>query len=312
MYAEKMARRFSHSADTDRRIVQYKKMSSKITASYENVSMVADHIRKLIDIEPEIGIVSGSGLGELANGIQNPTVIPYVDIPGFPKSTVQGHSGNLVFGTLSGRKVVVMQGRFHMYEGWTKHEIAIPIRVMKLLGVKTVLMSNAVGALNRSLKGGDFVVLKDHLYFAGLGLNGVLVGENEDKFGPRFPALSDAYDSDLRKLAIKIAREENFEELVHEGVYGMNGGPCYETPAECKMMLMMGCDVVGMSTVPEVIFARHCGMKVLAISLVTNISVLDVESKMVANHEEVLAMSNKRATLLQSWFAKIISRLPSE
>ncbi|VDQ10418.1 unnamed protein product [Trichobilharzia regenti] len=202
--------------------------------------MVADHIRKLIDIEPEIGIVSGSGLGELANGIQNPTVIPYVDIPGFPKST------------------------------------AIPIRVMKLLGVKTVLMSNAVGALNRSLKGGDFVVLKDHLYFAGLGLNGVLV------------------------------------ELVHEGVYGMNGGPCYETPAECKMMLMMGCDVVGMSTVPEVIFARHCGMKVLAISLVTNISVLDVESKMVANHEEVLAMSNKRATLLQSWFAKIISRLPSE
>ncbi|VDP96787.1 unnamed protein product [Trichobilharzia regenti] len=146
----------------------------------------------MINIKPEIGIVCGSGLGELANGVQNATVIPYVDIPGFPNST------------------------------------AIPIRVMKLLGVKTLLLSNAVGGLNRDLKGGDFVVLKDHLYFAGLGLNGILVGENEDK-----------------KLAIKIAREEKFGDVVHEGVYGMNGGPCYETPAECKMMLMMGCDVVG-------------------------------------------------------------------
>ncbi|CAH8438116.1 unnamed protein product [Heterobilharzia americana] len=221
-----------------------------------------------------------------------------------------GHSGNLIFGTLSGRKVVVLQGRFHMYEGYSRHEIAIPIRVMKLLGVKTLLISNAVGGLNRDLKSGDFVILKDHLYFAGLSLNNVLVGPNDEAFGPRFPALSDAYDLNLRKLALQVAKEENFQDLVHEGVYCMNGGPNYETPAECKMLLMMGCDVVGMSTIPEVILARHCGMKVLAVSLVTNISVLDVESKVIANHEEVLAMSAKRAGLLQSWFEKIIARLP--
>ncbi|CAH8287184.1 unnamed protein product [Heterobilharzia americana] len=285
-------------------------MSSSFTASYENVSKIADYIRTLITIEPEIGIICGSGLGKLADGVKDPKVVPYTDIPNFPRTSVVGHSGNLVFGTLSGRKVVVMQGRFHMYEGYSKHEIAIPIRVMKLLGVKTLLVSNAAGGLNRNLKHGDFVILKDHIYLAGLSLNNVLVGHNDDVFGPRFPALSDAYNSDLRKLALQVAKEENFQNLVHEGVYVMNGGPNYETPAECKMLLMMGCDVVGMSTIPEVVFARHCGMKVFAVSLVTNISILDVESKMIANHEEVLETSAKRAVLLQSWFEKIIARLP--
>ncbi|CAH8633196.1 unnamed protein product [Schistosoma bovis] len=287
-------------------------MPEIVIANIENVKKVADHIQKMISIVPEIGIICGSGLGKLADGVKDKIIIPYTKIPNFPQTSVVGHSGNLIFGTLSGRKVVVMQGRFHMYEGYTNDKIALPIRVMKLLGVKILMVSNAAGGLNRSLKLGDFVILKDHIYLPGLGLNNVLVGPNHDEFGPRFPALSDAYNSDLRKLAMQVAVENGFGDSVHQGVYVMNGGPCYETPAECTMLLNMGCDVVGMSTIPEVVIARHCGIQVFAVSLVTNISVLDVESSVKANHEEVLAMGAQRAELMQSWFEKIIEKLPKD
>ncbi|CAH8628568.1 unnamed protein product [Schistosoma guineensis] len=277
-----------------------------------NVKKVADHLLKSARFKPEIGIICGSGLGKLADGVKDKIIIPYTKIPNFPKTSVIGHSGNLIFGTLSGRKVVVMQGRFHMYEGYTNDKIALPIRVMNLLGVKILMVSNAAGGLNRSLKLGDFVILKDHIYLPGLGLNNVLVGPNHEEFGPRFPALSDAYNSDLRKLAMQVAVENGFGDSVHQGVYVMNGGPCFETPAECTMLLNMGCDVVGMSTIPEVVIARHCGIQVFAVSLVTNISVLDVESSVKANHEEVLATGAQRAELMQSWFEKIIEKLPKD
>nr|CAX70423.1 purine-nucleoside phosphorylase [Schistosoma japonicum] len=286
-------------------------MPSTIVANIDNVKKVADHIQKLTCIVPEVGIICGSGLGKLADGIKDKKIIPYKDIPNFPQTSVPGHSGNLVFGTISGRNVIVMQGRFHMYEGYNKDEIALPIRVMKILGVKILMVSNVAGGLNRNLKCGDFVILKDHIYFPGLGLNNILVGPNQEEFGPRFPALSDAYNTELRKLALDVAKQNSFEDLVHEGVYVMNGGPCYETPAECKMLLQLGCDVVGMSTIPEVIIARHCGIKVFAVSLVTNISVLEVDTQVIANHEEVLETSAKRAELMQLWFEKIIAKLPT-
>ncbi|CAH8510058.1 unnamed protein product [Schistosoma turkestanicum] len=288
------------------------KMPDALIANLKTVNKVVDAIRKKTKIVPEIGIICGSGLGTLAEGVQNKKVIPYKEISGFPQTSVVGHSGNLVFGTISGRNVVVMQGRFHMYEGYSNDTIALPIRVMKKLGVKLLMVSNAAGGLNRNLKLGDFVILKDHIYLPGLALKNILVGPNHDEFGTRFPALSDAYDSEVRKLAVQIAMENGDGDIVHQGVYVMNGGPCYETPAECTMLLNMGCDVVGMSTIPEVIIARHCGIRVFAVSLVTNISVLDVDSKVFPNHEEVLAMGAQRAEKMRGWFEKIIAALPEK
>nr|CAH8869038.1 unnamed protein product [Trichobilharzia regenti]CAH8869042.1 unnamed protein product [Trichobilharzia regenti] len=284
-------------------------MSQPNTASYENAIKAAEHIKKQIRIVPEIGIICGSGLGNLADGIEDKTVIRYEDIPNFLRTSVVGHAGNLVFGKLGKRKVVAMQGRFHMYEGYSKEQIALPIRVLKFLGVKVLIVSNACGGLNRGFKCGDFMVIKDHISLPGLALNNVLMGSNEEKFGPRFLATSNAYSSEIRKLAIQLAEKMNIRHLVHEGVYAFTGGPTYESPAECKMLLAMGADVAGMSTVPEVLIARHCGMTVFAVSLVTNVCILDVESKAIANHEEVIAIAKKSADILQSWIKEIISNV---
>lgn len=278
-------------------------------SSFENVTKIAEHIRKTSKLTPLIGIICGSGLGKLADGIQDRIVIPYEEIPGFPRSTVVGHKGNLVFGHLGGKTVVAMQGRFHMYEGHSADVIALPIRVMRLLGVQTLFISNAAGGLNRNLKTGDFVIIKDHISMPGLSLNNVLVGHNDESFGSRFPAMSNAYSPELRELAVKLATDDGFSNLVHQGVYAYCGGPTYETPAESKMLLMLGADVVGMSTAPEVVIARHCGIKVFAVSLVTNISILDVESTIHTNHEEVLETAEKRAGLLQKWLTRIIESI---
>nr|CAH8869024.1 unnamed protein product [Trichobilharzia regenti] len=215
-------------------------MSSPIIADYKTVSQVTDYIRTLTCITPDVGIICGSGLGKLVDDLQEVETIPYKEIPNFPQTSVEGHVGNLVFGRLSGCRVVVMQGRFHMYEGYTNHEIALPVRVLKLLGVKVLITTNLAGGINRKYKAGDFVILKGHVNFPGLGLNNVLVGPNQNEFGPRFPELSKAYTHHLRQLALDIAREKNFHELVHEGVFAFNGGPTYETPDECNMLLRIG------------------------------------------------------------------------
>ncbi|KAK4467401.1 hypothetical protein MN116_008810 [Schistosoma mekongi] len=200
--------------------------------------------------------------------------------------------------------------------------MALPIRVMKLLGVKVLLISNLAGGINRKLKSGDFVIIKSHNDFPGFGLNSVLVGPNQDecaqlylififcRFSPRFHELSNAYNRHLRQLALDISRENNFHDLVHEGVYAFNGGPTYETPDESNMLLKLCCDAVGMSTVPEVLIACHCGIEVLAISLIANNSILDAENDVSVDHEKVLATAAKRADLLQMWFKNIITRLP--
>ena len=207
-------------------------------------------------------------------------------MPNFPISTVEGHEGRLVIGTLQGKTVVAMQGRFHYYEGYKMEEVTFPIRVMKLLGVKTLIVTNAAGAVNTSFKPGDLMIITDHINLSG---NNPLIGKNLDLFGPRFPDMSNAYNKELRKIAKNVANSINID--IKEGVYAMMSGPTYETPAEIKMIRTLGGDAVGMSTVPEVIVANHCGMKVVGISCITNMAAGILEQPL--NHEEVIETSNQ-------------------
>ena len=230
----------------------------------------------------EIAVILGSGLGGFEEELQNPIEIAYEDIPGFPVSTVAGHAGRFIVGTIGGKRVLVMSGRFHSYEGYSMKKVTLPVRVMSLIGVNTLIVTNAAGAVNESYQPGDLVLLKDFINLAG---KNPLRGKNLDKFGPRFPDMTHAYDPELRKIALPEAARLGLS--VKEGVYSWFNGPTYETPAEIRMARTLGADLVGMSTVPETIVARHCGMKVLGISSVTNMAagVLDTP----INHEDVLA-----------------------
>lgn len=251
-----------------------------------NIQIASDYILKRSKYKPEIGLILGSGLGALANLIENPEYYTYDELPNFPTSTVEGHEGRLVIGTLQGKTVVAMQGRFHYYEGYKMEEVTFPIRVMKLLGVKTLIVTNAAGAVNTSFKPGDLMIITDHINLSG---NNPLIGKNLDLFGPRFPDMSNAYNKELRKIAKNVANSINID--IKEGVYAMMSGPTYETPAEIKMIRILGGDAVGMSTVPEVIVANHCGIKVVGISCLTNMAAGILEQPL--NHEEVIETSNK-------------------
>ncbi|KAJ0414000.1 nucleoside phosphorylase domain-containing protein [Aspergillus carlsbadensis] len=274
---------------------------------------------------PRVAIVCGSGLGGLANTIDSElrVEIDYADIPHFPRLTVAGHAGKLVFGLLDKQvPAVLMVGRAHYYEGHSIDQVTFPIRVFKLLGVDTVILTNAAGALNPDYVVGDIVLLNDHIFLAGLAGTHPLRGANDEEFGPRFPPLSDAYDLDLRRQVHeawgKVIDAESKRRL-HEGVYAFVGGPSYETRAECRMLRQLGADVVGMSTVPEIIVARHCGLRIIAFSLVTNNAVLSpvprgddhlIQGRDVkeldailqegkANHEEVLEAGRLAAQDMQ-------------
>ncbi|KAF6777886.1 hypothetical protein AHF37_02633 [Paragonimus kellicotti] len=222
---------------------------------------------------------------------------------------VIGHEGNLIFGELGGKTVVVMQGRFHLYEGYGGESIIIPIRLMKILGVDTLLVTNAAGGLNRNLKLGDLVIIKDHISLPGLALKNVLIGPNDEQFGTRFVATSDSYDLKLRRAFQAIVQQQGYSKIVHEGIYVHVGGPTYESPAENRMLMLMGADVVGMSTAPEVVVARHAGIRVFAISLVTNISVLSEESTEKASHEEVLHTAATRTEILGNLFTELVAQI---
>src|SRR5690606_11580608 len=213
-------------------------------------------------------------------------VIPYEDIPDWPRSTVHGHSGQLVFGLLEGRPVVVQQGRAHYYEGYTAQQVAFPIRVMKLLGVETVILTNAAGGLNPNYKVGDLMLINDHINFVGMAGNNPLMGPNDEAFGPRFIGMAQSYDRALRALARQVAAEAGI--TLHEGVYVCLAGPNFETPAEIRMLRTMGGDAVGMSTVHEVLVARHAGMRVMAYSGITNVAIDQIDTELEATHEEVL------------------------
>lgn len=260
-------------------------MSHYTTYTQDDYRAAADAIRQHTNQTPKIGLVLGSGLGVLADELTEKIAIPYEAIPGWPRSTVHGHSGKLVFGKLEGVPVVCQQGRAHFYEGYTPQQITFPIRVMRQLGVETVILTNAAGGLNASFKPGDIMLIDDHINFVGMAGNHPLYGPNDDTLGPRFPGMSQAYDQRLRKLAVESASRAGIP--MHHGVYVCVSGPSFETPAEVRMLRMFG-DAVGMSTVHEVIVARHMGMNVLAFSAITNAGIDQIDTPFDANHEEVL------------------------
>jgi purine-nucleoside phosphorylase len=239
-----------------------------------------------VTVLPELGVILGSGLGAFADFVEEKVVIPYKDIPHFPISTVEGHAGQLVFGQVEGRKIVVMQGRFHFYEGYTMQEVTFPIRVMQVLGVTGLIVTNAAGGINSEFNPGDLIVIKDHLNMMG---DNPLRGANLSSIGPRFPDLSDAYNKGWRQKALGIA--EKFGVKPQEGVYAAMSGPNYESPAEIRFLRTIGADMIGMSTVPEVIVANHGGMKVLGISCVTNMAAGILDQKL--NHVEVMETASR-------------------
>lgn len=243
-------------------------------------------IEAKISVKPQIGLILGSGLGVLADEIENAVAISYSEIPHFTKSTVAGHKGQLVIGNLEGKTVVAMQGRFHYYEGHGLDAVVFPVRVMKALGVETILVTNAAGGINTSYTPGDLMLIADHI---NLTSQNPLIGPNDETVGVRFPDMSEAYSKRLRELAKGIANEQGIS--LQEGVYCGLTGPTYETPAEIRMLRILGGDAVGMSTVPEVIVARHIGLEVLGISCISNMAAGILEQPL--NHEEVIETTER-------------------
>ncbi|XP_010902105.2 purine nucleoside phosphorylase [Esox lucius] len=277
--------------------------------SYEDCRATADWLMAQTSVHPLVGIVCGSGMGGLADMLKDQVAFNYKDIPNFPQSTVPGHAGRLVFGTLKGRPCVCMQGRFHLYEGYTVQKITLPMRIFSLLGVETVILTNAAGGLNQDFKVGDIMIMKDHINMPGFAGNHPLAGPNDDRFGVRFPCMSDAYDRDLQQLALDVGQDLGYGDFLREGVYCVLGGPSFETIAECRMLHKLGADAVGMSTVHEVVVARHCGMSVFALSLITNKAVMDYDSEEKANHEEVLETGKQRSSQLEKLVSTLVTRM---
>ncbi|MDL4841214.1 purine-nucleoside phosphorylase [Aquibacillus rhizosphaerae] len=250
------------------------------------IKTASDFISKKINKQPKIGLILGSGLGMLADEIDNPVKIAYADIPGFPVSTVEGHAGQLVIGELKGEFVLAMQGRFHFYEGYPLSEVTFPVRVMKDLGIEKMIVTNAAGAVNPSFEPGNLMLIKDHINLAG---DNPLIGANNQGHGVRFPDMSTAYTPALQQLALQTASSLGID--LKQGVYVWNSGPSYETPAEIRMLQKLGGDAVGMSTVPEVIVARHAGMEVLGISCISNMAAGILDQPL--SHEEVMETTEK-------------------
>lgn len=267
---------------------------------YKKIQETASWLKERMTTSPKTAIILGTGLGQLASEITDSYEFPYQDIPNFPVSTVEGHSGKLIFGKLGGKDIMAMQGRFHYYEGYDMKEVTFPERVMYELGIETLFVSNAAGGMNPSFQIGDLMIIDDHINFFP---EHPLHGKNFPT-GPRFPDMHEAYDKNLRQLADDIAKEKNIR-VVH-GVYVGVQGPTFETPAEYAMYHRLGGDAVGMSTVPEVIVARHCGIKVFGMSIITD---LGIEGKPVeVSHEEVQEAANKAQPLMTEIMREIIKR----
>lgn len=261
-----------------------------------------EYLKKQINIKPQVGLILGSGLGVLAEEINDPVYIPYDAIPNFPISTVEGHAGRLVVGYLSGIPVLTMQGRFHYYEGYSMDKITFPVRVMQGLGISNLLVTNAAGGINLNYKPGTIMLIKDHINLMGTN---PLIGSNLEEFGPRFPDMTHAYEPELIALAEKIAQNLNI--AVEKGVYAAVTGPSYETPSEIKFLRTIGADAVGMSTVPEVIIANHGGMKVLGISCITNMAAGVTGQKL--SHNEVIETAEKTRENLRELILEIIKKM---
>lgn len=270
----------------------------------ERIYAAADYIKQQLGgRKPLVGIILGSGLGRLATAVEDPLIIPYKTIPGFPVSTAVGHKGNFIIGTLGGKEVIMMQGRIHYYEGYSMDDVTLPTRVMKVVGIKYLFVSNAAGGVNYDYKIGDLVILKDHI---NLQPN-PLIGPNMDDFGPRFPDMTRPYDPDLIAKAEKIAADMGVK--VHKGVYFGGTGPTYETPSEYKYIRIIGGDVTGMSTIPEVITARHSDIPVFGMSVVTNEAHDDYDKDYKNDGDEVVKAADKAAGTMCEIFKKLIESL---
>lgn len=256
---------------------------------------------KTNDFKPEIAIVLGSGLGELADEYCD-YAIPYNEIPDFIKSTVHGHKGRLVFAEIQGKKVLMMQGRNHFYEGHSMQEITYPIKVMKALGIKTLILTNAAGAVNEEYRPADLMLITDHINHMG---SNPLIGPNDEKIGERFPDMTEVYKKSLIKIAEKCAKDLNID--IKKGVYWANSGPSYETPAEIKMIRKLGGDAVGMSTVPEAIVGNYCGLNILGISCITNAASSETSGKL--SHEEVIEAANSAKLKFKSLILSVLQHL---
>lgn len=271
----------------------------------EEVERVAGQIQA--PFEPQVGIITGSGLSGLAEEVEEPLVIPYGEIADFPPVTVEGHPGQMVLGHLAGKAVVVMQGRPHFYEGSPLGRITLAVRVMRALGADTLIVTNAAGGLNEGFKAGDLMLITDHINLVGMAGHSPLFGPNDERLGPRFVDMSGAYDKELRKIALEVGHELGLE--LRQGVYVMLGGPTFETPAEIRFLRLMGADAVGMSTAPEVVVARHGGMRVLGISHISNMAVGHPAKKEEGLHEEVLEAGEKALPKLLALIKGVLGRI---
>ncbi len=268
----------------------------------EQYKRAAQYIQEKMEITPKTGLILGSGLGDLADEMTDKVIIPYEEIPGFLRSTVEGHKGRLVAGYLEGQACLAMQGRFHYYEGYDLKQVTLPVRVMKELGIMQLIVTNAAGGINYSFQPGDLMVITDHINLMGAN---PLRGPNVEDQGPRFPDLSQAYSLRLQKLALQVAEALNIP--IKQGVYIGVSGPSYETPAEIRMFRALGADAVGMSTVPEVIVARHCGLEVLGISCISNMAAGILDQPL--SHEEVVETANRVKTTFTQLVKGILARL---
>ncbi len=266
------------------------------------IEKAVEFIKTKINENYEIGIILGSGLGTLGEKIQNPQYVDYKDIPNFPVSTAPGHVGRFVFGTLNNKKVMCMQGRIHLYEGYPVESVVMPIRVMKMMGVKTLIVTNAAGGINENFDVGDIMVISDHINFTG---RNCLMGKNDDRFGVRFPDMSFGYSPELSKVAFDCAKKLGIK--LQKGVYIGCTGPSYETPAEIRAFRIMGADAVGMSTVQEVIAANHCGINVLGFSLISN-KAAGLSGERLTE-EEVLTIGKQKSEEMQTLITKIVGEL---
>lgn len=261
-----------------------------------------EYLEGKTSIKPEIGIILGTGLGGLVNEIEIEHTIPYEFIPNFPVSTVEGHHGQLIFGRMSGHQVMAMQGRFHYYEGYTMQEIAFPVRIMKYLGVSLLILSNASGGLNPEFQVGDLMVIEDHINLMG---DNPLLGPNEPEMGPRFPDMSKAYDPSLIESVFRIAEKHNIR--LQRGIYAAVTGPTFETPAEYTYLRVIGADAVGMSTVPEVITARHIGLTCFAVSVISD---LGVAGKIVEiSHQDVIEAASRAEPKMTTILKELLREL---
>lgn len=275
------------------------------------IEETAAAIRAVVDHHLQVGLVTGSGLAQLADRISSLARIPYSKLPHFPQATVEGHPGELVIGELAGQKVAVLRGRAHFYEGYPMQQVTFPVRVLRALGVETLIVTNAAGGLNPAFQAGDLMLIADHINFVGMAGFSPLRGPNDPALGPRFPIMDHAYDPALRQLAREVAQELGF--ALQEGVYIMLAGPSFETPADVRFIRMIGADAVGMSTVPEVTVARHGGMRVLGVSVISNVltGTHIAPQDTTELHGAVLAAGQAAAPRLAALIEGVIRRLPA-